>query len=103
LYSESKFEENGHSISISFFKTKTDAVEAMENKRESVAAVINQGTSIALPGIWWYSESPADAVFVSRWNILLEIHINNSEDKQVQSTMYDTANEVLRRMSLVLD
>lgn len=103
LFSESKFDENGHGISISFFKTKTDAMEAMENKIESVSAVINQGTSTALPGIWWYSEWPADVVFVSRWNVLLEIHINNFEDKTAQSAMYNTANEVLRRMSLVLD
>ena len=96
-------DENNRSVELSFFKTKTDAVEAMENKIESVAAVINQGTSTALPGIWWYSESPANVVFVSRWNVLLEIHINNSEDKPAQNAMYNTANEVLRRMSLVLD
>lgn len=103
LNSESKFDENSHAISISFFNTKADAVEAMENKRNNVAAVINQGTSTALPGIWWYTESAPNAVFVSRWNILLEVRIDNSNFKVVEDSLYTAANEVLRRMSLLLD
>lgn len=103
LNSESKFDENGHVISISFFKTKADVVEAMENRRNNVASIINQGTSAALPGIWWYTESIPNAVFVSRWNVLLEVDIYSSDFKMVEDSLYNTANEILRRMGLLLD
>lgn len=103
LSSESKLDKNGHAVLVSFFKTKSDAVEAMENKRNNVAAVINQGNSTSLPGIWWYTASDPNAVFVSRWNVILEVDIYDSNFKAVENTLYDTANEVLRRMSLVLD
>ncbi len=97
------FDENNRTIEISFFKTKADAVEAMENRRNNVAAVINQGTSTALPGIWWYAESIPNSVFVSRWNVLLEVDIYSSDYKLAEDSLYNTANEVLRRMGLLLD
>jgi len=103
LANESIFNNSGQLILLSFFKSKEEAVDAMELRRNTVASVINQGNSTALPGLWWYSEMPADAVFVSRWNVLLEIHIGNSENKLAEDALYNTANEVLRRMSLLLD
>jgi hypothetical protein len=96
-------DENSSNIELSFFKTKADAVEAMENRRNNVASVINQGTSTALPGLWWYTESIPNAVFVSRWNVLLEVDIYSSDFKVVEDSLFNTANEILRRMSLLLD
>ena len=97
------FDEKNRTIELSFFKTKADAVEAMENRRNNVASVINQGTSAALPGIWWYTKSIPNAVFVSRWNVLLEVDIYSSDFKMVEDSLYNTANEILRRMGLLLD
>jgi hypothetical protein len=103
LLNESIFNNSGQLILLSFFKSKEDAVNAMELRRNTVASVINQGNSSALPGLWWYSEMPADAVYVSRWNVLLEVHIGNSENKLPEDAMYSTANEIIRRMSLLLE
>ncbi|HPE75353.1 MAG TPA: hypothetical protein P5210_08325 [Draconibacterium sp.] len=103
LDNESIFNNSGQVILLSFFKSKEDAVNAMELRRNTVASVISQGNSTVLPGLWWYTEMPADAVFVSRWNVLLEIHIGNSENKPEEDAMYNTANEIIRRMSLLLD
>lgn len=104
IASELKTDKNGNSVMVSVFKTKADAVEAMEQRISESSCRINVGNSDALPGFWWYAECGGNnTVFINRWNTLFEVHRTNPEFKAVENTLYNTGNEMARRLSLLLD
>jgi len=90
LYSEKKL------VWISVFTTRDMAIDAMESRINNVAAMIQEGTSDVINGRWWFSTP--NAVFVNKWNTIIEVVIFDANNEEVKDTLYSTANELAKRV-----
>jgi hypothetical protein len=93
LYSEKKL------VWISVFTTRDTAIDAMESRIKNVAALIEKGTSDRIKGIWWFSNDHKNfAVFVNKWNTIIEVVIFDAKNEGVENILYRTANELAQRV-----
>lgn len=81
---------------ISVFTTRDTAIDAMESRINNVAAMIQEGTSDVINGRWWFSTP--NAVFVNKWNTIIEVVIFSANNVEVENILYSTANELARRV-----
>ena len=86
-------------ISFCVFQSQEIAVDAMQKLDETSTIVIEEGGSDVIDGIWWFSDSkPFNVVFVSKWNTIIHVEIKYSQFETVADTLYNTANEISRRV-----
>jgi hypothetical protein len=69
---------NGKAIWISVFKTKEDAVNAMELRINDVACIINNGNPDEFENQWWYSECIDYILFENQYNTIVEIDFSSN-------------------------
>lgn len=90
---------NTKAIWISVFKSKAEAIEAMELRINDVACVIQNGNSDVIKGECWFSEcTGTNIVFVNQLNTIIEVDYNHSNFLEIENVLYSTANEVATRV-----
>ena len=90
---------NGKRIWISVFKTKEDAVIAMELRINDVACVINNGNSDEFENKWWYSECMEYMIFVNQHNTIVELGFSsNAPFELIKDKLLDIAKEINKRI-----
>jgi len=98
------FSGNGKAIWISVFKTKKDAVNAMELRINDVACVINNGDPDEFKNQWWYSDCLDYSIFVNQYNTIIEIDISsNAPFDMIKSILLDIAAEINERIDQLSD
>jgi len=91
---------NGNkSVWISVFTDQETAINAMEIRINDVEAVIETGTSEKIQGRWWFVKNTA--VFVNKWNTIIEVVIFGGNNEDVEDILYNTANELARRVDSI--
>ena len=86
-------------IWVSVFQSQDIAIDAMQKLDETSTIVIEEGDSDVIDGIWWFSDSkPYNVVFVSKWNTIINVEIRYSKFETVADTLYNTANEISRKV-----
>ena len=91
------FSIKDRAVWISVFTTQDMAIDAMESRIPNVAGVIEKGTSDEIKGVWWYYGS--SAVFVNQWNTIIEVTIFGVNNEKLKGTVYNTANELAKRVN----
>jgi hypothetical protein len=90
---------NGKEISISVFKTKEDAINAMELRINTVSCVISNGNPDEFENKWWYTDCMEYAIFESQYNTIVEIKFSsNATFELVKGILFDIANEINDRI-----
>jgi hypothetical protein len=93
---------NGKAIWISVFKTKDDAINAMELKINDVACVINIGDSNEFETQWWFTDCIDYAIFVNQYNTIVEIDFSsNASFDAIKGILLDVAKEITERIDLL--
>jgi len=88
-----------NTIAVSVFKTQADAIQAMELRRNNVAAIINEGGKHELiSGKWWLAKSPSNAVFVNQWNTIIETAYYYPAYEAVPNILIETVAAIGRRV-----
>ena len=69
-----KYSGDKKKVAVSVFQSQAAAIEAMELRRDNVAAVIEPGSSSEnLKGKWWFGNNVLNYVFVNQWNTIIEV------------------------------
>jgi len=69
-----RYEGDKNIIGVSVFKSQANAIKAMELLRNYVALIIIEGEKHQLiSGKWWFTQNPANAVFLNQWNTIIEV------------------------------
>jgi hypothetical protein len=93
------FNKNDRSIRIAVFVAKDTAINAMEYRIKNVATIIEKGTSDKINGTWWYADDIwYSSVFVNKLNTIIEVKISRVSNEDVENILYNTANELARRI-----
>jgi len=96
------YSENGKAIWISVFKSKDEAINAMEARINTVSCVINNGDSNILETQWWYSECIDYFIFVNQYNTIIEIDFSsNAPFDSIKGILLDVAKEIIQRINLL--
>ncbi len=86
-------------IVVSVFKSQADAIEAMELRRNNVAAIIDEGGKHELiKGKWWFARDPYNAIFVNRLNTIIEAAYYYPSYEEIDNILIETAVEIARRI-----
>ena len=86
-------------IGVSAFKSQANAIEAMDLRRNNVAAIILEGGKHELiSGKWWFAKSPSNAVFVNQWNTIIEVAYYYPAYEELENILIETAAEIARRI-----
>lgn len=95
---------NGKAIWVSVFKTKEDAVNAMELRTNNVACVINKGNPNEFKNQWWYSDCMDYLIFENQYNTIVEIDFSsNATFDLVKGILFNTATEINKRIDKLSD
>ncbi len=95
---------NGKAIWVSVFKTKEDAVNAMELRINDVACVINNGNPDDFENQWWYSDCIDYFIFVNQYNTIIEIDFSsNAPFDLIKGMLLDIAVEINERIDKLSD
>ena len=95
---------NGKAIWISVFKTKEDAINAMELRINDVACVINNGNPDEFENQWWYSDCMDYLIFVNQYNTIVEIDFSsNATFDLIKGILLDIAEEINERIDKLSD
>ena len=98
---------NGKAIWISVFKTKEDAINAMELRINDVACVINNGDPDEFENQWWYSDCMdyyIYLIFVNQYNTIVEIDFSsNATFDLIKGILLDIAEEINERIDKLSD
>lgn len=95
---------NGKAIWISVFKTKEDAINAMELRINDVACVINNGNPDEFENQWWYSDCMDYLIFVNQYNTIVEIDSSsNTTFDLIKGILLDIAEEINERIDKLSD
>jgi len=95
---------NGKAIWVSVFKTKEDAVEAMELRIKDVACLIKDGSPDEFENQWWYSECLGLLIFENQYNTIVEIDFSsNATFDMIKSILLDIAEEINERIDKLSD
>ncbi|MBA7588050.1 hypothetical protein ES708_30098 [subsurface metagenome] len=93
------FSGNGKAIWISVFKTKEDAINAMELRINDVACVINNGNPDEFENQWWYSDYMDYLIFENQYNTIVEIDFSsNAPVDLIKDSLLDFAEEINERI-----
>lgn len=92
LYGEDK------AVWISVFSAQDTAINAMESKINNVACVIQEGISDIISGRWWFSDCIPNIVIVNQWNTIITVDYYHTDFESVESILYNTANELVKRV-----
>jgi hypothetical protein len=96
------FAGNGKAIWISVFETEEDAMNAMENRRNNVACIIQTGDSDAFEKPWWFAECMDYALFVNQYNTIVEIDFSsNAPVELIKQILQEVAEEIILRIDLL--
>jgi hypothetical protein len=90
--------KKGKDLSVSVFKSQKIAIEAMEERRNNVACVIETGTSDVIKGTWWFTDCIPNSVFVNQWNTIIEVSYYHDNYEEIENILYSTANELANRV-----
>jgi hypothetical protein len=109
IYNDSSFiggvrlscENAGQYIEIYVFKSMDAALNDMNVRINTVACVIQEGTSDKIPGDWWFTECIPNSVFVSKWNTIIQVSYSAGNFESVQDILYGTVIEILERMDKI--
>lgn len=94
-----RYDGDKKEIGVSVFKSQTVAMEAMELRRNNVAAIIKEGEKHELiKGKWWFTDNIPNAVFANQWNTILEVSYYHPDYEQVETLLMETAAEIARRI-----
>ena len=86
-------------IGVSVFKSQADAIDAMELRRNNVAAIIVPGNSDEVfKGKWWFTDNIPNAVFVNQWNTIAEVSAYHPDYEEVKTLLMETAAEIAQRI-----
>lgn len=88
----------GRYIGVSVFESQSIAINAMQARIGTVACVIEEGSTDAIKGTWWFSDCVSKYVFVSKFNTIIEIGIYSSDSESEDDVLYRTANEIAFRV-----
>ncbi len=95
---------NGKAIWISVFKTKEDAINAMELRINNVECVINEGNPAEFENKWWYSDCIDYLIFVNQYNTIVEIDFSsNATFDLIKGILLDIAYEIIDRIDKLSD
>lgn len=91
-------------VAVSVFKSQADAIDAMELRRNNVAAIIEPGNSTeVLKEKWWFSENIPNIVFFNQWNTIAEVYYYQPDYEEVKTILMETAAEIARRIDSLSD
>ena len=86
-------------IWISVFENQDTAIGAMEYRIDNVPIQIHEGTTDNIAGLWWYFDDGWNSsVLVNQWNTIIEVVFYDSDYNDVETVLYDTANELAKRV-----
>ncbi|MBC8183120.1 hypothetical protein H8E88_18610 [candidate division KSB1 bacterium] len=86
-------------IVVSVFKSQADAIQAMELRRNNVAAIIDEGGKHELiNGKWWFAKGPSNAIFVNQLNTIMEVAYYYPAYDELEEILIETAVEIARRI-----
>ncbi len=69
-----RYEGEKNVISVTVFNSQADAIEAMELRRNNVAAIIDEGGKHELiSGKWWFCDTPPYPIFLNKLNTIIEL------------------------------
>ena len=95
---------NGKAIWISVFKTRADAINAMELRINDVACVIKNGNPDDFENKWWYSDCMDYIIFENQYNTIVEIDFSsNAPFDLIKGTLLDVAGEINERIKKLSD
>ena len=98
------FSGNGKAIWISIFKSKDNAIDAMDQRINDVACVINSGDTNELETQWWFSDCIDYFIFVNQYNTIIEIDFaSNAPFELIKGTLLDVAKEINKRIDVLSD
>lgn len=93
---------NKNIIVVCVFKSQADAIQAMELRRNNVAAIIDEGGKHELiKGKWWFARNPYNAVFVNQLNTIIEVAYYYLAYDELDSILIETAVEIAKRIDLL--
>lgn len=94
------YANNGKSIWISVFKTKEDAIMAMENRVNNVACIILNGNPDEFENQWWYSDCLDYKIFFNQHNTIVQIDFaSNAPFDLIKEILLDIAREINKRIN----
>lgn len=94
-----KYSENKRAVWISVFKTQAMAIDAMQLRSADVACVIESGNTDIVKGKWWFSKcSGTNIVIVNQWNTIIEVDYDHANFEEVQNILFNTSNELAKRV-----
>jgi len=89
----------GQDIEIHVFKSKDNALKYIDPVIEYGQCLIKKGTSNAISGEWWYAEwCFPNSVYVCKWNTVIRVSYGSGNFDPVKDKLYNTANELVRRI-----
>lgn len=95
---------NGKAIWVSVFKTKEDAINAMELRINNVACVIYNGNPDEFESQWWYSDCMDYIIFVNQYNTIVEIDFSsNATFDLIKGILLEIAEEICKRIDKLSD
>lgn len=96
------YSQNGKAIWVTVFKSKDDAINAMESRINTVVCVITSGNPDELETQWWYSDCFDYRIFVNQYNTIVEIDFaSNAPFDLIKEILIDVAKEVIVRIDLL--
>lgn len=94
-----RYSSENKDIGVSVFKTRSDAVSAMEQRINQVACVIIPGDSDDLfTSNWWFTDCIPNGIFVNHLNTIIELGYYHSDYGEIEDFMIQSAAEVARRV-----
>jgi len=89
-------------LGVTIFTSKSAAIAAMEYRINNVACVIQKGGSTD-GKTWWYSlGAGCNALFLSKYNTIIEAIRNGSTLLSVQDTLWGAVNEIEKRVDALV-
>lgn len=85
-------------VGISVFESQSSAINAMQARIETVACVIEEGTTDEIKDTWWFTECIPNGVFVNKLNTIIEAGIYSTDFNSVKDTLYRTVNQIASRV-----
>ena len=72
-----RYEGEKNVITVTVFNSQVTSIEAMELRRNNVAAIINEGKKHdLLNGKWWFDDTPPYTIFLNKLNTIIELTYN---------------------------
>lgn len=98
-----RYEGEKNVITVTVFNSQVTSLEAMELRRNNVAAIINEGKKHdLLNGKWWFIDPPGYTIFLNKLNTIIElIYIYYPTHAENETVLIQTAVEIAQRIDLL--